>query len=212
MAAHASSGILTIGVTGGIGSGKSLVCIEFAALGIPVLPADDIAKSLSQHDAALRAKLTKILGPGTYRPDGTYNRPYVASKIFADKKLKARVEAAVHPAVTREIKRRIAELKADHHAVVIIEAALIFEAEYDTWLDGVLVVEAAEKVRIARASARDGLTEEQVRSRMAAQMDPAESVEHADYVLRNNGTPEELRERVRFFAAMFHALAASKTT
>ena len=203
--------MIVIGVTGGMGSGKSLVCMEFSALGIPVLPADDIAKALSQHDPLLRARLVKILGPQAYRPDGIYDRSYVASRIFSDAKVKARVEAAIHPAVTREIRQRLRALREEGHRVAIVEAALIYEAGYDRWLDGVLVVEAEERVRIERARLRSGLSEEQVRSRMAAQMDPAAASENADYLIRNNGTPEDLRERVQFFAVIFHALAASRT-
>lgn len=201
-----SEGQLVVGITGGIGTGKSLVVTEFARLGFPVLSADDIAKELCVNDPVLRKQLTRLLGPETYLPDGSYNRPYVASRIFSDTSLKECVEVAIHPRVEQELIRRLLALKKSGQRIVLVEAALIYEAAYDRWMSGVLVVDADESARVARLRAR-GLSDEDIRRRMAAQLDPAENVARADYLIRNNGTPEELRARVQFFAELFHALA-----
>jgi dephospho-CoA kinase len=203
--------MFTVGITGGIGSGKSLVCAEFARLGFSVLSADEIAKELSSTDQPLRKRLTRLLGAETYLADGSYNRPYVASRIFTDPSLKARVEEAIHPRVERELARRLHALKKLGQRVALVEAALIFEAGYDRWLSGVLVVEADEAVRVGRLRSRGGLSDDEIRRRMAGQMDPATKADRADYIIKNNGRPDELCARVQFFATMFHAMAKSGT-
>jgi dephospho-CoA kinase len=200
-----------VGVTGGIGSGKSVVCEAFANEGFPVLSADIIAKDLCGTDPALRKKLTKILGPETYAVDGTYNRSYVASRIFADDEVKAAVEAAIHPRVEKEIKHRATELASSGQGIVIVEAALVYEAEMDSWLDAVVVVDADETVRVQRIVTRDGITEADVRDRIKSQLPNAQKLEWADYVIKNNGTPEELHDRVRFFTSLFRSLLQLRT-
>ncbi len=98
--------ILKIGVTGGIGSGKTAVCDIFARLGVPVLHSDEIAKELSHSDQVIRKKLISLLGTEAYLSDGTLNRHFIASKIFSNKDLQRKVEALIHPQVEKERERR----------------------------------------------------------------------------------------------------------
>jgi dephospho-CoA kinase len=209
--AKKSSSSFLVGVTGGMGSGKSTVCEAFAQTGIPVLFADDIAKELCEQDSVLRKKLIGLLGEESFSSDGSYNRTYVASRIFADQDLKERVEACIHPRVEKEMKRRVNTLRSSGQDLVLIEAALVYEAEMDDWLDAVLVVDADEPIRIQRVARRTGLADEEIRKRMFSQIPADEKIQWADYVIKNNGTIEELRDRVKFFASLFRSLLQLRT-
>jgi dephospho-CoA kinase len=198
--------ILKIGVTGGIGSGKTAVCDIFMRLGIPVLHSDEIAKELSHSSQVIRKKLMSILGTETYLVDGTLNRQFVASKIFSNKELQRKVEAVIHPQVEKEREHRIKELIQKGHRFLIVEAALIYEAGLNKKLDGVIMVDAEEATRVARVRKRDAVSEENVYARINAQGDVKKKLEKADYVIQNNGTLEELESKVRFLYTIFNKL------
>lgn len=202
------SGFLRIGVTGGIGAGKSEVCAAFARKGRVVLAADTIARTLMETDAAVRKRVTTICGPDAYHPGGTLNVPHVARVIFDDEKKRTRLNAAVHPAVLRRIGQEIEALPdARRRPYVLVEAALLYESGMEKDLDAVLVVHASDAVRIERVLARGGLTREQVVSRMKAQMPAGEKRENADFVIMNDGPLESLESRVAFFDVLFTSMA-----
>ncbi|MCX6144070.1 MAG: dephospho-CoA kinase, partial [Ignavibacteriales bacterium] len=181
MGKSVSAGILRVGVTGGIGSGKTIVCSLFANHGIPVMSADEIAKKLMQNDKALRSQLSLLLGSSTYRPDGSLDRAYVAAKIFSKKSLKQKVNSLVHPRVEAEIDSRFAAMEHSGKAIGIIEAALIYEAGYDKRLDVEIVVDAPEPDRIKRVVARERSSAEEVQKRIAAQSPSEQKARKADY-------------------------------
>ncbi|MEK6756072.1 MAG: dephospho-CoA kinase [Bacteroidota bacterium] len=198
--------ILRIGVTGGIGSGKSLVCTLFARLGVPVLSADTLAKELMVKDSALRTAILKLLGASAYKPDGSLDRQYVASKIFSNKTLQKKINAAVHPRVEKELDRQLDELDRQGAKMAIVEAALIYEAGYDKKLDIVIVVDADERERVRRIAERDHTAEDEVRKRMRSQWSAGRKVQKADYVIRNDGSIEQLETNVRFLHTLFTSL------
>jgi dephospho-CoA kinase len=198
--------ILRIGVTGGIGSGKTAVCDIFSRLGVPVLHSDEMAKELSYLNKVIRKKLITLLGAEAYLPDGKLNRQFVASRIFSNKELKRKVEAVIHPQVEKERERRIKDLVQQGHHCVIIEAALIYEAGLDKKLDIVIVIQAEENVRVARVRMRDAVPEEEVYARMNGQDDVKKNSEKGDYVIHNNGTLDELESKVRFLYTIFKKL------
>ena len=187
-----SEHILKIGITGGIGSGKSAVCSIFAYLGVPVLYADDIAKELSSTDSAIRKKIIAVLGESAFQADGSLNRSFIASEIFSNKSLQQKVESIIHPRVEKEIEKQIKELAHRGQLVAIVEAALIYEAGLYKKLDAVIVVDADESERINRVRKRDVVSEDAVHSRMHAQLNVKNKLEKADYIIYNNGTLEEL--------------------
>jgi dephospho-CoA kinase len=190
--------IYKLGVTGGIGSGKSTVCKVFERLGVPVLFADDISKEISTTHPIIKKKIITLLGVEAYTADGMLNRQYIASKIFSNKALQKKIESILHPQVEKEIEHRIAALQQAGHRLAIIEAALLFEAGLDKKMDAVLVLDADESVRVQRVQRRDGASEKDIRARMKAQSDARKNAAKADYVFHNNGSPEELATNARF--------------
>jgi dephospho-CoA kinase len=201
------SHILRVGVTGGIGSGKSLVCSLFSHLNVPVLSADDIAKELMQSDKALRQALVVLLGAETFGSDGTLNRKHVAEKIFSSPGLQRKVNQLVHPRVEAEIQKRFGKLAQSGNKIAIVEAALIYEAGFDKQLDTVIVVDAPEEDRIRRVVERDRTTVEAVRKRIVAQAGPESKIRKADYVIKNSGSVIDLEQAVRFLFSILTTIA-----
>jgi len=198
---------MAVGVTGGIGSGKTEVCRIFERLGIAVLSADLIAKEISNYDPRARQLLVKLLGSNAYTQEGVLDRAYVASKVFSSKNVQKKINAIVHPRVQDEIERKLCELERNGAGIGMVEAALIYEAGLDKVLDAVIVVDASEDSRIERVVKRDGTDRPAVRDRMNAQMDPAEKLQRADYIIRNDGTLEELDQKVKFLHSIFQKLS-----
>jgi dephospho-CoA kinase len=177
-----------VGITGGIGSGKSTVCRIFAnGLGIPVFYADIWAKQLLQADPALKAGVQAIFGPEAYGLTGAYNRPFVAQQAFADPQKLAALNALVHPAVEAKSLEWHQEMAQTGAPYTLKEAALMMESGSHRHLDFLIVVTAPEELRIQRVVARDGIQEEQVLARMKAQLPEADKVAAADFVIVNDG-------------------------
>jgi dephospho-CoA kinase len=197
---------IAIGVTGGIGSGKSEVCKIFENLGVPVLSADAIAKEISNYDPRVKQLLIKLLGPQAYTPDGVLDRPYVASRVFSSESIQKRINAVIHPRVEDEVRRKFSEMERSGTPIGMVEAALIYEAGLDRLLDAVVVVDAGESNRIERVVNRDGSTRSSVLDRMKAQMDPNAKVKKADYIIHNDGSIEELKQKVGFLYSIFQKL------
>lgn len=178
---------LRVGITGGIGSGKSLVCRIFQSLGVPVYSADAEAKWLIGHDPEIKEGIIKIFGPGAYTPEGEYNRPYVANLAFADASRLKALNALVHPAVERHSRAWHEARAATGYPYTLKEAALMIESGSHRFLDHLIVVTAPETLRIQRVMQRDGLSGEQVRARMAGQLPEADKIKLADFVVENDG-------------------------
>lgn len=178
---------LRVGVTGGIGSGKSTVCRMFEVLGIPVYDADDRARGLIVEDPAIRAGIVALFGPDAYLPDGSYNRSLVAGIVFHQKEKLAELNALVHPAVEKDSSRWHAEQEAKGVPYTIKEAALMVESGSHKHLDRLIVVTAPEALRIRRVMDRDGLPEAAVSARLRNQLPEAEKVKLADYEIVNDG-------------------------
>lgn len=175
---------LSIGVTGGIGSGKSIVCRIFSMLGAPVYDSDARARELMCRDAALAAEITAAFGGEAYR-DGRPDRQWLASRVFGDRRALARLNGIVHPAVMRDFgmwARRFTDAP-----YVIMESAIIFENDLEKELDRVIAVSAPEEVRIGRTVERDGTSREKVLARMSNQLDNGERGRRADFTIVNDG-------------------------
>lgn len=178
---------LRVGITGGIGSGKSLVCRMFGTLGVPVYYADLWAKYLIDTDAEIIEGIKAIFGQEAYSASGEYNRAYVAKIAFEVPEKLAALNALVHPAVERHSRAWHDDWAAVGQPYTLKEAALMIESGSHRYLDVLIVVTAPERLRIERVMRRDGLSAEQVRARMKHQLPEAEKVRLADFVIENDG-------------------------
>lgn len=174
--------MIRVGVTGGIGSGKSTVCRLLAERGVPVYDSDSEAKRLMGEDPMLRAALIEAFGSETFR-DGVLNRRYLADTVFRDRERLGRLEALVHPCVKRDFERWVAEHAAEPY--VVLECAILYESGMDAAVDRVVAVVAPEELRFVRVNARDGASAEEIRRRMAAQLSDDALRERADYTIVN---------------------------
>lgn len=173
---------LKVGVTGGIGSGKSMVCRILALLGVPIFYADEEAKRLMRTDERLRTALKKVFGDAAF-PPGDVHRQALAAFVFKDAQALERMQALVHPAVREAFVHWTATQRAPY---VVMEAAILVETGGDSAMDRLVVVSAPETLRIRRVMERDGWTEQQVLARMAAQATDAYREAAAHRVIRND--------------------------
>ncbi|PSK91946.1 dephospho-CoA kinase [Taibaiella chishuiensis] len=193
--------MLKVGITGGIGSGKSLVARMFEVLGIPVLHADDTAKYLMQHDTDLMASISRMFGNEVYQ-NGRLNRPFLASVVFSDKEKLAGLNSLVHPAVLRYGKEWAARQSSPY---TLKEAAIFFESGSYKEMDKMIGVYAPYELRLQRAMQRDQASGDTIKQRMAQQMDEEEKMKRCDYIIRNDGSMSVINQVLdlhRQFCAM----------
>ncbi|NNC82265.1 MAG: dephospho-CoA kinase [Flavobacteriales bacterium] len=177
--------MIRVGLTGGIGSGKTTVARIFSALGVPIYYADERAKYLMHHDVDLKVAVSVEFGPRAY-VDGELDRAYLSSVVFADRDRLKALNRLVHPAVRRDYRAWLEGLSGDA-PYCIKEAAIIFETGGHKELDRTILVTAPEDLRIERVMQRDDVSEEQVRSRMKEQWSDADKLDLADHVIQNDG-------------------------
>ena len=180
---------MIIGITGGIGSGKSVIAKQLRQMGYEVYDTDSEAKRLIVEDAHVREQITALFGPEAYK-DGVYQTAFVAQQVFADKTLLARLNAIVHPAVRQDILNRFTSPPfrgESEGGLLFIECAILYTAHLDQLCDKVVVVTAPEEVRLARTIARDHSDIDKVRARMRAQ-NIEEDLNRADIIINNDGT------------------------
>ncbi|MGN6341496.1 MAG: dephospho-CoA kinase [Ginsengibacter sp.] len=174
--------MLRIGITGGIGSGKSTVAQIFSVLGIPVYDADSAAKRLMSEDERLKEKIIENFGEASYA-EGKLDRKYLAAQVFNNDQKTSLLNSIVHPATIRDAEEWIKQQTAPY---VIKEAALIFESGSDKMLDKIIGVSSPLELRIERTMHRNNLTREQVLQRISLQMDEDEKLRLCDYVIVND--------------------------
>ena len=174
---------LKIGITGGIGSGKTIVCEIFKLLGIPVFQADFVAGKLINSDAVIRSELISRYGNDIYQTDRKVNREKLAGIIFNDDAELEKVNKIIHPFVRNEFMNWVKNQEAEY---VIHEAAILFESGFYKMMDAVILVTAPEEIRIERVIKRNGLTRENVLSRIAKQWPDSEKRKFATFELIND--------------------------
>ncbi|KYG00221.1 dephospho-CoA kinase [Sorangium cellulosum] len=180
-------GLVLFGLTGGLGSGKSTVAARFRAQGLPVIDADALARDVVAKGTEGLAEVVRAFGPEVLAPDGSLDRARVAAIVFDDPDKRRRLNAIVHPRIGALLLERAAEIEARGEPLACYEAALLVENGLADAFRPLVVVAVPEAVQIARAMARDGATEEQVRARLAAQLPLADKVAVADHVIDNAG-------------------------
>ena len=193
--------MLRIGITGGIGSGKSTVCGLFEKAGIPVFSADEAAHQLSNGDATVRQLIIKLLGDAAYTSHGKLDRAYVAAIVFSHPEKLKGLNRIIHPRVLQAVEEFGQSVKGV--PFWIVEAALLYESGLHKKLDYVIGVTAAEEEKIRRVMKRDGVTTDAVHRRMEHQMPDETLRTKADFILMNDGDPGQLLDRIKFFLQLF---------
>ena len=176
--------MLKVGITGGIGSGKTTVCKIFETLGIPVYYADLQAKELMVSDKVLVAKIKNTFGQEAYDENGLLNRPFLANQVFNNKALLKKLESFVHPAVFLD---ELNWLKKQQSPYVLKEAAILIESGGYKSCDQVITVFAPKALRISRVAERDKVTKRQIAERINNQLSEKEKIKLAHFVIYNNG-------------------------
>ncbi len=178
--------MLKVGITGGIGSGKTTCCKMFEALDIPVYYADEGAKRLMYKNKKLKTEIKKVLGEEAYYNNGKMNKAYIGSKIFNDKSLLKKVNNLVHPAVAMDVMNWFGSIKNKPYGLE--ESALLIESGAYKFFDELIVVTAPIEKRIEWVMKRDKLSKKEVSQRLKNQITDAERIKKANFVIVNDGT------------------------
>lgn len=185
-----------IGVTGGIGSGKTKVCEIIQQQGFPVYFSDLEAKEIVNRNKFLRQNIISLLGEEAYTKEGIYNRSYVAQKVFGDETLLLKLNSLIHPAVREDFEHWVTLQNAEF---VFKETALLFELKLNENCYKSLLVTAEDNLRIKRVMDRDGKTYREVEAVIQRQLPEKDKIKKADFIIENNTTPDALREKTLEF-------------
>lgn len=196
---------MKIAITGGIGSGKSLVSEYVVKLGYDVISADKIAKEILMSDDSVKSKIIKSFGNESYNENGLDTK-YIAEKVFSDPANVKKINSFVHPPTIKKIESESAEILKSKK-IVFIESALVYEANLENLFDYVLLVTADDNLRIERVMKRDNVEKEDVEMRMENQLSEKEKRGLADFVIDNNSTIKDLESKVKFFLNLFESMS-----
>jgi dephospho-CoA kinase len=196
--------VFTVGLTGGVASGKSLAASAFAALGVPVLDADRVAREVVAPGSPALDQIRRDFGAGFIAADGTLDRRRMREHVFADPAARRALEAITHPAIRARI---LAWRDGGRAPYGILDAAILVESGLDALVDRVLVVDAPPELQLRRLVARDGVTEALARQMLAAQAPRERRLARADDVIRNDGEPQAVAAAVGRLHALYGALA-----
>lgn len=186
--------MLVVGLTGGIGSGKSTVARMFAAVGVPVIDTDEISHALTAKEGAAIPLLREAFGVDIFKPDGALDRALLRSRILADEQSRLKLEAILHPMIRNVVRSRLATTQAPYALIVI--PLLVETGAYQTMLDRVLVVDCAEDVQIKRVLGRGGWDRAEILAIMGKQANRTIRLKHADDVIDNEGDEANLAIQV----------------
>jgi dephospho-CoA kinase len=193
--------MLVLGLTGGIGSGKSVVARMFGDLGAEVVSADELAREVVRPGSHILARIAERFGVEMLCSDGSLDRVRLAKRIFSDRQARQELDRITHPAIADLARQRFQALAQQKARIVVYDAPLLFESGGDAQVDAVVVVAVDEALQLKRLMARDGLDKQAARSRMDSQMPLSLKVARADYVIDNNGSLEDTRRQVKALMA-----------
>lgn len=186
--------MVRLGITGGIGSGKTTVCTYFNIMEVPIYYADDRAKYLMEYNEGLKNSICELLGAGCFDGDNHLNRPYIADIVFNDTEKLIALNALVHPIVRTDYDLWCKEMESNGCTSCLIESALLIDNGMYKNLDKLIVVTASLDERIKRVMKRDNISEEQVKARINAQLPESEKLKLADFVINNDNIMEVLSQ------------------
>jgi dephospho-CoA kinase len=199
--------VFVVGLTGGIGSGKSAAADEFARLGAAVVDTDAIARELTEAGGGALPHIRSLFGEAFLLPSGAMDRKAMRERVFADPRAKQALEGLLHPMIRAESERRIAAARAPY--VVHVVPLLVESPDYRSRVDRVLVIDAPETTQLERVAARSGLAQSEVRAILRTQAPRSERLAAAHDILDNSGTLDALRKHVATLHAKYLALARS---
>ena len=186
-----------VGLTGGIGSGKSAAASEFERLGAVLVDTDAIAHELTRPGGQAISEVERIFGPDVIGPSGAMDRNKMRERVFADPVARKALEALLHPLIREESRARIAAARGPY--VIHVVPLLIESADYRSRVDRILVIDSPEELQVERVRARSGLSADEVRAIIASQATRAARLAAADDVIENRGTIDALRKQVAAF-------------
>jgi dephospho-CoA kinase len=201
-------GLLVVGLTGGIASGKSAVSAMLEAAGLPVIDADRLAREVVEPGRPAFDEIVSAFGREVVGADGRLDRARLGAIVFADPEARRRLEAIVHPRVFEAERAALAELaRARPGSVAVVDAALLLESGNHRWMDAVVLVAAPRETQIARLMARNGLTRAEAEARLAAQWPLEAKRPYADYEIDNGGSLDRTRRQVAELVAALEVRA-----
>jgi len=190
--------MLTIGLTGGIGSGKSTVTKVLAELGAPIIDADKVGHAIYEPDGPAYADMIAAFGEGILAPDRTIDRKKLGPIVFADPSALKRLNSIVHPKMFARMREMVAAMRAaGERKPIVIEAAILIEANWQPLFDEIWLVVTSREQVLARIERDRGMAREQIEARIRAQLPDAERRKHATTVITNEGTVEDLQAKVK---------------
>jgi len=198
---------LTIGLTGGIGSGKSTICQQFISLGVPVIYTDLIAREVVKTGQPALQTLQQHFGTIILKTDGSLNRTELRKIIFNDLQQKNFVEKLLHPLIMQQLQRQLADITAPY---VIIEIPLLIEAGWQFQVDQVLVVDLSKELQIKRLILRSELDKDSLEQIINSQISRSERVKHADQLIDNSGNLSEISQQVSELHQLYLQLAQKR--
>ncbi|WP_029133314.1 dephospho-CoA kinase [Sedimenticola selenatireducens] len=193
-----------VGLTGGIGCGKSAVTDCFATLGVPIIDADVVARAVVEPGQPALREIVEQFGTDALLPDGTLNRAWLRGHIFSNPDAKSTLEGILHPRIRSEMHRRLDEFDTPY---AIFSIPLLFETGQDKGVDRILVVDCAPELQISRVARRDQANEAQTKSIIASQIDRKSRLAKADDIIDNSGTLDDLRPMVEHLHQKYLKLA-----
>ena len=196
---------LIIGITGGIGSGKSTVAQHYKDNGLAVLDADQIAKQVMAENDHVIVRIKQTFGKQSF-VDGKLNTKYVADKVFGNSDNLNKLNQIVHPPTISQIKKQ-ANLLLTKSNMVFVEAAILFEANWQSNFEFIILVTSDENIRIKRIVERNGFSEEKIKSIIQNQLDDKDKKGRADFTIENDGTIEELKTKTNFILSLIKSIS-----
>ena len=188
--------MLVIGLTGGIGTGKTEAALYMEFLGAALINADQVGhEAYTPHSEAWR-QVVEAFGEGILQANGEIDRRSLGAIVFSDPEQLARLNGIMHPLMAGMVQDKIAGLRSEGTGVVVVEAALLFEAGWDSLVEEVWVTDSPEEAVIQRLSQRNGMTEEEARKRVSSQMDRAERLDRANFVIDNSSNVEAMQSAI----------------
>jgi dephospho-CoA kinase len=188
--------VKVIGLTGQIGSGKSLAAALLKEMGAAIIDADALARQVVEPGQPAYEEIRTVFGPGYLLPGGGLNRKALSALIFADEEARRRLNAITHPRILEETESLIAQYRAEGRELIVLEAALLIGSDFTGMLDEIWLITAPAEQIFARLTNRDGISEAEITARLKAQLPVETQAAKADHIIINDNSEQSLREQL----------------